>query len=312
MTDIMDIVNKYRNIKIKGLKEIAKNIQIRQIDLRRKLEQEMGEKKNKTGTILDEMIGGGLGEGESMLLYGEFGAGKTQTCFTMSVMSPEKVVYIDTEGSFRVQRIIEICEARGMDTERVLDKIILFQPTNWVEILELLVNFPKYVKETDIGLIIMDSLTKRIRGIEFAGRESLTVKQPIVREILLRLEEIARAYKASVVITTQIYESPTANPFLPDWTSQRPVGGASLEHQPDYVIFLRKAEGNIRIARAMDSSYKPLCERPFVITKAGIEDLPQEEKITEKIMKKTEEYAKKHSIGQDIKVQKVNVDDQTS
>jgi len=116
------------------------------------------------------MIGGGLGEGESMLLYGEFGAGKTQTCFTMSVMSPEKVVYIDTEGSFRVQRIIEICEARGMDTERVLDKIILFQPTNWVEILELLVNFPKYVKETDIGLIIMDSLTKRIRGIEFAGR----------------------------------------------------------------------------------------------------------------------------------------------
>jgi len=301
MTDeVLNIINHFKKRKAKMLKELFETIEIKRSDPFKEYEQELQEKQNKTGTILDDLLGGGLGEGESLLLYGEFGAGKTQTCFTMSVLSPSKVVFLDTEGSFKWRRIKEICDARNLDYKEVFKKIILFRFKSWVAILKFLYEFPKHIPETDIGLIILDSLIKRFRGVEFAGRESLSIKQPLIREVLLSLEEIASAYGASLIITTQIYETPNANPFLPSWTGQKAVGGASLLHQPDYVCFLRKAEGNIRIARLLDSSYKPLGERPFIITKAGVEDIPEkEEKLLKKMEKKVKEYEKKHSIGEE-------------
>lgn len=296
---IQKIIDALRNDKMMEMKDdlnaLIKKKGLKSIDLKQKLLLEKKEVKIQTGTLLDEIIGGGLAPKSSMLLWGEYGAGKTQTCLSMAIECPYDVIYIDAENSFRSERIEEICEARGKNLEEVLQKIHLYQPVNWIEQMRCLFGLPSPAdtRTGKIGLIIVDSLTKLFRGVEFAGRQNLQTKQPLLREFIFRLNNIIRVFEAALIFTTQIYESPQAKPFLPDWSSHKPVGGASLLHQPDYVVMLRRASGNIRIARMMDSSWQPLGERPFVITEKGVEDLPMEAKAREILLKKAEKYEKK-------------------
>jgi RecA/RadA recombinase len=269
-----------------------KDKKIESVDPLKEFEKEQTQLKLKTGTLIDEMVGGGFEAGSSMLLYGEFGSGKTETCFTIAVLCPDVVIYIDTEGSFKWTRIKEMCDSRGLDYKKVFEKIKLYQPANWVELMILLRQLPSPADVGKIGLIIIDSLTKQFRGIEFAGRQELQVKQPPLRELMLSTQETAKTYGCAVIFTTQIYETPNANPFMPEWASQKPVGGASIEHQASYVMFLRRAQGNCRIARLVDADWKCLAERPYMITERGIDNMPDTEKAKE-VIEKSEEYEKK-------------------
>ena len=295
MKSIEDIIHDLALKKEKKLVDFykqAKENRLKPIDPFEAYEREQKEEKLKTGTLVDDMIGGGLESGSSILLYGEFGSGKTETCFTMAVLCPDKVIYIDTEGSFRWTRIKEMCDERKIDYQTVFKKIILFQPQNWVEQMMLLNALPSPAEEGKIGLIIVDSLTKLFRGIEFAGRQELQVKQPQIREYMIALSEISKAYGCALIFTTQIYQSPQSNPFLPDWANEQAVGGASLQHQASYVIHLRRAKGIARIARLIDADWKPLAERPFIITERGIDNMP-EGSGAEEMIKRAEEYEKK-------------------
>jgi DNA repair protein RadA len=289
---IRDIIGELAEAKEKQVVEFYKEHKgkvIECVDPEKAYEKELIQGKLKTGTLIDEMVGGGFEAGASMLIYGEFGSGKTETCFTIAVLCPDTVIYIDTEGSFKWSRIKEMCDVRGLDYHAVFKKIKLYQPSNWVELMILLRQLPSPADVGKIGLIIIDSLTKPFRGIEFAGRQELQVKQPPLRELMISSQETAKAYECAVIFSTQIYESPNANPFMPEWASQKPVGGASIEHQASYVMFLRRAQGNCRIARLVDADWKPLAERPFMITNKGIDDMPDTE-TAKKVIEKAEAY----------------------
>jgi len=306
MTDELDEIVKFlREEKTENLKPSLKKLKeksekLREIDQMELLKKEQSENKIKTGTLIDEMIGGGLPPSSddavtAMLLYGEYGSGKTQTCFTMAVECPDDVVYIDIEGSYRAERIVEICNARGKNWQEVLKKIHLFRPKSWVEQMMTYRSLPSPVDTISgrIGLIIVDSLTKAFRGIEFSGRQFLSSKQLLIREFIFQMEEVAKSFACALILTTQISESPQASPYLPDWTGQKAVGGASVLHQPAFIIFFRKGQGNVRIARMMDSSWNGLAERPFVITEGGIQDLPEDAEIREELLKKAEQFEEK-------------------
>lgn len=282
---------------VKTYKELKKVTQFKSISLEEKLVAEEAEAKLKTGTLIDDIIGGGLESGSSMLLFGEFGSGKTQTCFTMAVECPDIVIYIDPEDTFKAKRIKQICDARGLDYKKAFSKIILYQPKNWLEQMMLLYKLPAPSDVGGkIGLIIIDSLTKLFRGVEFAGRQSLTVKQPLIREYMLKLKEIARIYGCALIFTTQIYRKPQTSSYLPDWTAIQAVGGDSMLHQADYIIFFRKGSGNNRIARLMDSSWNKLAERPLRITVSGIIDLPKTDKA-EELIERTKQFEKKQQLS---------------
>ena len=272
----------------------TKSKQFKPVDPFKAYEKEQGQVKLKTGTLMDEMVGGGFEAGASMLLFGEYGSGKTETCFTTAVLCPDIVIYIDCEGSFKWSRIKEMCDNRNLDYKIVFEKIKLFQPQNWVELLMVMNQLPSPSDVGKIGLIIIDSLTKLFRGIEFAGRQELQVKQPPIRELMITGTEIAKVFECVLIFTTQIYESPNANAFMPEWASFHAVGGASIEHQASYVMFLRRGAGNVRIARLTDSDWKPLSERPYIITVKGIEDLP-DTKAAQELVEKTEKYEKNQS-----------------
>jgi len=205
------------------LDDLKKGETLKPIDQNELLKKELNEEKIKTGTLIDDIIGGGLPPSSedavtSMLLYGEYGAGKTQTCFKMAVECPDDVIYIDLEGSYRAERIQEICKTSGKDWNVVIKKIHLFRPINWVQQMMVPNSLPSPAdtQTGKIGLIIIDSLTKAFRGVEFAGRQNLNIKQPLLREFVFQMESIAKAFKCAsslaVTIVPETYtESPTFN-----------------------------------------------------------------------------------------------------
>jgi len=96
-------------------------------------EQRLKAKRISTGVrALDQLLLGGVETRAMTEVVGEFGSGKTQLCHQLAVMVqlPEdrgglnaKPVYIDTEGTFRPERIMQIAKARGLDPQQALNNI---------------------------------------------------------------------------------------------------------------------------------------------------------------------------------------------
>jgi RecA/RadA recombinase len=247
----------------------------------------------KTNTVIDEIIGGGIPEGKSALLYGEFGSGKTQTAFTATALCKGLVIYIDPEDSFSFKRLKEICSERKIDYQEVKKRIILFKPMDWVQQMVILnsIGSPADYDRLygmKVDLIICDSLSNFFRGVEFQGRNTLPLKTGFLREYLVDLKKIAKQHRAALIVTSQVSEEPVAGAYISKADTQHPIGGHSIEHQPDFVLFFRKGSGNVRVVRMIDSSHKPLAERAFVINSKGIDDLPPESKAG-KLYEKGEE-----------------------
>jgi len=81
---------------------------------------------------LDELFGGGFETQAICEVYGEFGSGKTQIGHQLAVNTILKaeegglggeVFYIDTEDTFRPERITQMARGVGLDPEQVLERI---------------------------------------------------------------------------------------------------------------------------------------------------------------------------------------------
>lgn len=265
-----------------------------------------------TGTVLDDLFGGGLSAGQTVELYGEYASGKTQTVFTFIVEAADKgtVIVEDTEDTFSRKRIMQIAEKRGKDLDRINNNIFLYNPDTWQQQLAIPASIPDQLP-SPLKLIVVDSLMALFRSTpEFAGRSNLGKRQELIRYHLRQLKRIAKERGAIVVYTNQVYDEPVANPFLPKWACQRPVGGHSVAHIGDYRIFMRKGSGNVRIARLVDNSEIAPSERVFQINDNGIDDLSEDQRI--EALKKEKKYEEAQQKGQLVKKRKKKTESETS
>jgi len=254
-----------------------------------------------TDTVFDDLFGGGISAGQTVELYGEFATGKTQACFTFIVEAAVKgtVVIVDSEDTFSRRRIIQIAKERGKDIDTINNNLFVYKPDGWEQQVSIAANLPDEALE-NLKLIVIDSVMALFRSTpEFAGREKLGKRQELLRWHLRQFKKIAKKRGAIVVYTNQVYDTPNANPFMPKWASQSPVGGHSVAHIGDYRIFLRKARQNVRIARLVDSSEQPLAERVFQINEKGIDDLPPEQR--EEAIKREEKYEEEQQKAEFVK-----------
>jgi DNA repair protein RadA len=231
---------------------------------------------------LDELLGGGLETQTITELYGEYGSGKSQVCHQLCVnvqLPPDRgglgggALYIDTENTFRTERIVQMAEHLGLDLEGVVKNIIFAEAYTSDHQTFLVENADKVVKENNIRLIIVDSLTSHFRS-EYLGREMLAERQQKLNKHMHKLIRLARAFNAVAVVTNQVMAKPDV--FFGD--TVHPVGGHIVAHTSHTRVFLRKsARGPVRVARLVSSPYLPEGERVFKITEHGIEDLGQED-----------------------------------
>jgi len=253
-----------------------------------------------TKTVLDDILGhGGISAGRLIEVYGEYGSGKTQIAKTLAAEASQQgtVVYIDAEYTFSSERQEQILKARGLDIEKFWKNLILYQPKDWMYQLAAIQQIPSQIDLDNEGreplkLIILDSLLTLIDVSEdFEGRQNLPVRSRVIRtQILGKLRQLARTHNCVVFFTNQIQDVPEAQKWTPMYMKQKGKGGPTVSHVPDIILYLRKAAGDTRLARLMDSSELPVGERVYIINEKGIDDVPLsvKEKI-EKASKKEEE-----------------------
>lgn len=229
-----------------------------------------------TGCLsLDQLLGGGIETQSITEFYGEFGTGKSQICqqLCVTVQLPFEqggleggALYIDTENTFRPERIAQIAPRFSLDPEEALKRIIFAEAYTSNHQMVLLENSDEVIKENNIRLIVVDSVMSHFRS-EYLGREMLAPRQQQLNKHLHKLIRLARAFNATAVITNQVMAQPDV--FFAKVV--QPVGGHIMGHTSHSRIFLRKGRNNVRIAKLIVSPFLPEGEVPIRITEQGIE-----------------------------------------
>jgi DNA repair protein RadA len=203
----------------------------------------------------------------------------SQVCHTLSVMvqAPRGeggldagAIYVDTEGTFRPERIAEIAEARGMDQEKILSRITVARAYNSAHQELIVKDLGRIIEPNKVKLVVLDSAVAHYRA-EFLGRGTLSERQQRLNRFMHQLLRTAEIYNIAVVVTNQVQAAPDS--FFGDPT--RPTGGHVVAHTSTYRIYLRKAAKN-RIARMVDSPYHPERDAVFMLDEKGVDD-PSEE-----------------------------------
>lgn len=236
---------------------------------------------------VDKMVDGGLETQTITEFYGEYGSGKSQFCHQLCVnvqLPPERgglnggALYVDTENTFRLERIIQMSKHLGLDPEQVTKNIIYAEAYTSDHQMFLLENADEIIKANNIKLIIIDSLTAHFRS-EYIGREMLASRQQKLNKHMHKLIALARAFNTVAVVTNQVMAKP--DQFFGDAT--HPIGGHIVGHTSHTRIYLRRAShGPVRIARLVSSPYLPEGEEILKVTENGIEDVTEEEKTTKR------------------------------
>lgn len=237
--------------------------------------------KIKTGSEeLDKLFGGGIETGAITEAYGQFGAGKSQLAHVLAVRCQLPVeqggcgedavaVWIDTEGTFRPERIKQIAEGLGLDSEKVLQNIKVARAFNSDHQALLGDKLEDLVKKQglDVKIVIVDSLMSHFRA-EFIGRGTLADRQQKINKHMHALIKTADRYNLSIYVTNQVMSKPDM--FFGDPTAA--IGGNIVGHNSTYRVYLRRGKKGTRVAKMVDSPSLPESEAVFMIDEKGIRD----------------------------------------
>ena len=167
-----------------------------------------------------------------------------------------KVAFVDTEGTFRPDRLKEIANRFSLDSSKVLDNVIFARAYNSDHQNELLTTLSaKFTEDGTYRMLIIDSVISLFRT-DFVGRGELGERQQKLNVFLQRLMKLSEEFNVAVVITNQVTSDPGATmSFVSD--PKKPIGGHVLAHASTTRIYLRKGREEVRIAKIYDSPDMP-------------------------------------------------------
>lgn len=228
---------------------------------------------------LDNLLGGkGIETAAITEIYGKYGSGKSQLAHVLAVrvqLPVEKggaggmAVFIDTENTFRPERIIQISNGLKLDHEEVLKNIKVARAFNSEHQILLAEKIEDLIKKQQlpIKLVIIDSLTAHFRA-EFIGRGTLAERQQKLNRHMHTLSKLADTYNVAIYVTNQVMSKPDI--FFGDPTEA--AGGNIVAHNSTFRIYLRKGKKNTRVAKLIDSPNLPESEAIFLIDDKGVKD----------------------------------------
>ena len=221
----------------------------------------------------DRILNGGFETGCISECFGQYGSAKTQIAHQLAVnaylQDPTAVtVFIDTENTFRPERIIQFAEGKGLDGKEVLKNIRVARAYNSDHQMLLAEKVEDLFKQgLNVKLIVVDSLTAHFRA-EFVGRGTLAERQQKINKHMHALSRVADMYNAAVYVTNQVMAKPDA--FFGDPTEA--IGGHIVGHNSTFRIYLRRGKKGTRVAKLVDAPNLPDDEAVFMVTEAGLTD----------------------------------------
>jgi DNA repair protein RadA len=251
---------------------------------------EVLEKRNKLSRYVigsegfDRFLNGGFESQAITELAGEFGSGKSQICHTLCVAANQliensrndddkhsatgNIIFIDSENTFRADRVHQIAEQRGLDPLPILEKIFHCGVYSSEHLESVIDDLDKSIEQYNAKIVIIDSIISLHRA-EFSGRGTLADRQQRLGKMLNKLRRYADIYNIAVVITNQVVSSPDDS--HPGFDYAKAAGGNIVGHSTTYRIFLRKA-GKNRVATMEDSPSHAYQRVKFSISENGIQD----------------------------------------
>ncbi|ALC46252.1 spn-A [Drosophila busckii] len=231
---------------------------------------------------LDKLLGGGIETGSLTEIFGEFRCGKTQICHTLAVTcqlpisqngGEGKALYIDTEGTFRPERLSAIAQRYNMQEAEVLDNVACARAHNTDQQMKLIQMAAGMMFESRYAVVIVDSAMALYRS-EYIGRGELAARQNHLGLFLRMLQRLADEFGVAVVLTNQVTaQVDGAAMFAAD--TKKPIGGNIMAHASTTRLYLRKGKGDARICKIYDSPCLPESEAMFAILPEGIGDVKE-------------------------------------
>lgn len=228
---------------------------------------------------LDKLLQGGIETGSITEMFGEFRTGKTQLCHQLCVTcqlpvdcggAEGKAMYIDTEGTFRPERLLAVAERYGLNGQEVLDNVAYARAFNSDHQTQLLIHASAMMSESRYAILIIDSATALYRT-DYSGRGELSARQMHLARFLRALLRAADEFGVAVVVTNQVVaQVDGASMFASD--PKKPIGGNIMAHASTTRLYLRKGRGENRICKIYDSPCLPEAEAMFAINPDGIGD----------------------------------------
>ena len=227
---------------------------------------------------LNKLLGGGFETGAITEAYGQYGSGKSQLAHTLAVrvqLPLEKggangiAVYIDTEGTFRPERIKHIAISAGLDPQEALKNVRVARAFNSDHQMLLAEKVEDLITKQglNVKMIIVDSLTAHFRA-EFIGRGTLADRQQRINKHMHALMRVADRHNISIYVTNQVMSKP--DQFFGDPTEA--IGGHIVAHNSTYRLYLRRGKKGTRVAKMVDSPCLPEGEAIFALTENGVQD----------------------------------------
>jgi len=223
----------------------------------------------------DTLLDGGFESGSITECFGQYGSSKTQIAHQLAVNVQKQypgsyAVYIDTEATFRPERIIQFANGAGMDPEDVLKHVKVARAFNSDHQMLLAEKVEDLIKKQnlDVKLVIVDSLTAHFRA-EFVGRGTLADRQQKLNKHMHVLSKVASTNNLTVYVTNQVMSKPDM--FFGDPTEA--IGGHVVAHNSAFRIYLRKGKKGTRVAKLIDAPNLPDGEATYIVTESAITDV---------------------------------------
>jgi len=223
----------------------------------------------------DTLMAGGFESAAITECYGEFGSGKTQIGHILAINCQKQypgsvVVYLDTENTFRPERIEQLSKGAGLDPMDVLKNIKVARAYNSDHQMLLAEKIEDLIKKqgNDVKLVIIDSLTAHFRA-EYIGRGTLAERQQKINRHMKDLAKVAHMHNICVYVTNQVMSKPDT--FFGDPTQA--IGGHIVGHASTFRLYLRKGKKGSRVAKLVDSPNLPEGEASFYVETSGLKDI---------------------------------------
>jgi RecA/RadA recombinase/intein/homing endonuclease len=209
--------------------------------------------KISTGSAaFDALVGGGFESGSITECFGAYGAGKSALANQLAINALDidengepqaHSIWIDSENTFRPERIKQICENNGLDPLKILRNIKVVRAFNSDHQMMCAEKVEDLIQKEGltVKLVIVDSLMTHFRS-EFIGRGTLADRQQKINKHMHVLMKTADTHNLCVYVTNQVMAKPDT--FFGDPTQA--IGGNIVGHNcltPD--TFIQMADGDM-------------------------------------------------------------------
>ena len=224
---------------------------------------------------VDNLISGGVRPEATYEVYGEFGAGKTQFCNSLTVETihdGNNVIWIDCEDTFKPNRIAEMLKAReyAEDDEEVgkyLNQITYLYCPNTEQLMGTINGLSKILDDKKPKLVILDGAIGQFRE-EYLGRGTLAERQMQIARLMSHIKNISFYFRCAVVFTNQVQSDPSmmfGDPI-------KPIGGNVVAHASTYRLYFKKS-GKKRLARMIDSPEHAMADAEYILDAKGMSNV---------------------------------------